>query len=123
MQEHATIKKLAMDVELVLDVERAVPFSILRRYNKQIEIIAKRKREIWNFLNVQELASNLGIIESIDNINNDEQGVSTDQAIESLRQNIKILTKEMKYLVDQTRDNKKLLNAIVEQNKIYMDEN
>ena len=112
-----------MDVELVLDVERAVPFSILRQYNAQIEIISKRKREIWNFLNVQELASNLGIIESIDNINNDEQGVSTDQAIESLRQNIKILTKEMKYLVDQTRDNKKLLNAIVEQNKIYMDEN
>ena len=63
MQEHATIKKLAMDVELVLDVERAVPFSILRQYNTQIEIILKRKREIWNFLNVQELASNLGIIE------------------------------------------------------------
>ena len=111
-----------MDVELVLDIERAIStvlsFSYLRKYSIQIEKITKRNIDLSKVLNIKEFASNKGIIDAIDN-----QDVSIDKVIGSLKQNIETLTKELKHLVDKTKDNKKLLTAIIEQSNINMDEN
>ena len=118
----STIQKLAMDVHLVLDIERAIStvlsFSYLRKHSIQIEKITRRNIGLSKLLRIKDFTSNNGIIEAIDN-----QDVSMDKAIGSLKQNIETLTKEMKNLVDKTKDNKTLLTAIIEQSNINMDEN
>ena len=122
MLHHSTIQKLAMDVHLVLDIERAIStvlsFSYLRKHSIQIEKITRRNIGLSKLLRIKDFTSNNGIIEAIDN-----QDVSMDKAIGSLKQNIETLTKEMKNLVDKTKDNKTLLTAIIEQSNINMDEN
>ena len=45
-----------------------------------------------------------------------------DKALETMRESIRLLTIEVKKLFDQTRENKVMLNALVEKNEIYMDE-
>ena len=111
-----------MDVHLVLDIERAIStvlsFSYLRKHSIQIEKITRRNIGLSKLLRIKDFTSNNGIIEAIDN-----QDVSMDKAIGSLKQNIETLTKEMKNLVDKTKDNKTLLTAIIEQSNINMDEN
>ena len=118
----STIQKLAMDVHLVLDIERAIStvlsFSFLRKCSIQIEKITRRNIGLSKLFRIKEFTSNKGIIDAIDN-----QDISMDKAIGSLKQNIETLTKEMKNLVDKTKDNKKLLTAIIEQSNINMDEN
>ena len=62
--------------------------------------------------------SKQGIVDAIMNENED----NGDKALETMRESIRLLTIEVKKLADQTRENKVMLNALVEKNEIYMDE-
>merc|ERR1712223_228436 len=48
VQDQAILKRLAMQVELVLDVERLLPNFLLRRLTKQKESIKNKQKRWWN---------------------------------------------------------------------------
>ena len=48
VQDKAILKRLAMQVELVLDTERLLPNFILRRFTRSREEIKSRKGRWWD---------------------------------------------------------------------------
>ena len=112
-----------MHVTLVLNVERVIstllPFRVIRKCINRFEEI-KMQTTLWQLMGLKDLVSKQGIIDAI----NQEVDVteSTNEAIETLKQNIKILTKEVKSLTEHATENKTILNTIVEERGIYMDE-
>ena len=112
-----------MHVTLVLNVERVIstllPFGVIRKCINRFEEI-RMQTTIWQLMGLKELASKQGIIDAI----NQEVDVSesTNEAIETLKQNIKILTKEVKSLTEHARENRNILYTIIEERGIYMDE-
>ena len=48
VQEQAVLKRLAMQVEQVLDVERVLPYFLLRRVITQYEVIHKKRTRWWH---------------------------------------------------------------------------
>ena len=113
---------MIMHVTLVLNVERVIstllPFRVIRKCINRFEEI-KMQTTLWQLMGLKELTTKQGIIDAI----NQEVDVteSTNEAIETLKQNIKILTKEVKSLTEHATENKTILNTIVEERGIYMD--
>merc|ERR1712223_475043 len=48
VQDNAILKRLAMQVELVLDVERLLPTIMLRRLTQQKEVISHKPKKWWD---------------------------------------------------------------------------
>merc|ERR1712223_2294129 len=48
VQDNAILKRLAMQVELVLDVERMLPNIMLRRLTQQKEVISHKPKKWWD---------------------------------------------------------------------------
>ena len=55
MQEEAILKRLAMQAELILDVERLLPQFMLKRLVKQYEEINPKRKKWWQV--VKDVAS------------------------------------------------------------------
>ena len=123
VQDQAILKRLAMQVELVLDVERLLPNFLLRRLTKQKESIKHKQKRWWNvFTDVVDRSS---IIKDAHQLTNDSQRNSTGQLLEvldTLSENIKTLKFEFKKLSEENKENRRLLNALADRNSIYMDD-
>ena len=123
VQDQAILKRLAMQVELVLDVERLLPNFLLRRLTKQKESIKHKQKRWWNvFTDVVDRSS---IIKDAHQLTNDSQRSSTGQLLEvldTLSENIKTLKFEFKKLSEENKENRRLLNALADRNSIYMDD-
>ena len=50
MQEEAILKRLAMQAELILDVERLLPQFMLKRLIKQFEQINPKRKKWWHVM-------------------------------------------------------------------------
>ncbi len=65
VQDQAVLKRLAMQVELVLDVERTLPIFLLRRVTEQIERIERKQRHWWNIFT--DVVSSRSIVKDVQN--------------------------------------------------------
>ena len=101
-----------MDVKFVLDIQRLLPIRFLRKNLVQIEEITS-KPKWWQKIKLFDFfLKKYGIINAIKNESSDGES-SNEKNIESLKENIKQLTNEMKSLAKHTRDNKVMLNELV----------
>ena len=57
MQEEAILKRLAMQAELILDVERLLPQFMLKRLVKQFEEINPKRKKWWHVM--KDVASSI----------------------------------------------------------------
>ena len=99
-----------MDVEFVLDIQRLLPIRFLSKNLVQIEEITS-KPKWWHKIKLFDLFKN-DIVNAIKNEASHGES-STEEVIESLKENIKQLTNEMKSLAEHTRENKLMLNELV----------
>ena len=77
VQDQAILKRLAMQVELVLDVERLLPNFLLRRLTKQKENIKNKQKRWWNiFTDVVDRSS---IIKDVHQITGKESYTEREQ--------------------------------------------
>ena len=121
VQEQAILKRLAMQVELVLDVERLLPNFLLKRLSTQKEMI-KPKRKKW-FDVFRDVVSRSSIIKDASELG-DSQGSTGHllDVIHALNENVKSLKVEMRSLSEENKENRKLLNALADKNSIFMDD-
>ena len=104
--------RLAMDVKFVLDIQRLLPIRFLRKNLVQIEKISS-KPKWWQKIKLFDFfLKKQDIVNAIKNKALHGES-STEEVIESLKENIKQLTNEMKSLAAHTRENKLMLNELV----------
>lgn len=121
VQEQAILKRLAMQVELVLDAERLLPAFILRRVQKLKEIIDPKPSGPWNIF--KDVVSRSSIIKDASDLEASGRGpMQLLQIIESLNENVKQLKAEVRSLTEENNENRKLLTALADRNSIYMDD-
>jgi len=124
VQDQAILKRLAMQVELVLDVERLLPNFLLRRLTKQKEVIRHKQKRWWNiFTDVVDRSS---IIRDAHQLTTNETQRNSNhqlfEVLDTLSENVKNMKLEIKKLSDETKENRRLLGAIADRNSIYMDD-
>ena len=101
-----------MDVKFVLDIQRLLPIRFLRKNLVQIEEISS-KPKWWQKIKLFDFfLKKQDIVNAIKNKALHGES-STEEVIESLKENIKQLTNEMKSLAAHTRENKLMLNELV----------
>ena len=121
VQEQAILKRLAMQVELVLDVERLLPDFVLRKLIAQVEEFTPKKPQFWHVF--RDIFSRNSIIKDV--TERSDLRPSNDVIIgvlESLHENVKSLKAEMKMISEENKENRRILTAITDKNKIYMDD-
>ena len=126
VQDQAILKRLAMQVELVLDVERLLPNFLLRRLTKQKENIKNKQKRWWNiFTDVVDRSSIIKDVHQLTGAGAESQRSSTGQllqVLDALNENVNNLKLEIKQLADENKENHRLLNALADRNSIYMDD-
>ena len=126
VQDQAILKRLAMQVELVLDVERLLPNFLLRRLTKQKENIKHKQKRWWNiFTDVVDRSSIIKDVHQLTGAGAESQRSSTGQllqVLDALNENVNNLKLEIKQLADENKENHRLLNALADRNSIYMDD-
>lgn len=122
VQEQAILKRLAMQVELVLDAERLLPGWILRRLQKLKETINPKPPGPWSLF--KDVVSRSSIIKDASDLetSSGRGPMQLLQVIESLNENVKQLKSEVKSLTEENNENRKLLTALADRNSIYMDD-
>lgn len=105
VQDQAILKRLAMQVELVLDVERLLPNFLLRKGTTQREIIRRKKRHWWSVFT--DVVSSRSIIKDVTGFRNivDIQDVldkqdAMDDAMSSLKSEIRSIAEENSKMKD-----------------------
>jgi hypothetical protein len=63
VQDQAVLKRLAMQAESVLDVERLIPEFVLRRCFRQVDIVERRSRRWYAF--VSDVLSSSNIVKDV----------------------------------------------------------
>merc|ERR1712150_1988 len=125
VQDNAILKRLAMQVELVLDVERLLPTIMLRRLTQQKEIISHKPKKWWDILwyLFNDVLYSKNIID-IAKTKESEKGTTSHilEVIETLNENVKNLKAEMRELAEENKATTKLLHALAERNSIYLDD-
>lgn len=79
VQDQAVLKRLAMQVEQVLDVERLLPYFLIRRYFIQYEVIMKKPQRWWNIFT--DVVSSRSIVKQVRR--NEMEGVSSWNGLNS----------------------------------------
>lgn len=122
VQEQAILTRLAMQVELVLDVERLLPNIFLRRFAKQKETLKPKKQKLWDIF--KDVVSRNSIFKDASGLQDSARGGPTQvsDAIDSLNENMKLLKSELKALAEENRENRKYLEALAEQSGVKMDD-
>ena len=122
VQDKAILKRLAMQVELVLDTERLLPNFILRRLTKQTEEIKPRKTRWWDAF--KDVVSRNSILKDADEIAADGRGgfPEVSKSLDMLHEHLRTLQSELKALADETRENRTLLRHLADNQSIYVDD-
>jgi len=122
VQDNAILKRLAMQVELVLDVERLLPTFVLRRLSEQKEQIWPKRQQWWHVFT--DVINRNSIIKDTAQLKETEKGTTSHllEVIEVLNENVKNLKSEMKQLAAENQATGKLLRALADQNSIYLDD-
>ena len=122
VQDKAILKRLAMQVELVLDTERLLPNFILRRLTKQSEEIKSRRTRWWDAF--KDVVSRNSILKDADDIAGDSRGGYNEvsASLDVLHEHLKTLQSELKALAEETRENRTLLRHLADNQSICVDD-
>ena len=121
VQDKAILKRLAMQVELVLDTERLLPNFILRRLTKQSEEIKSRRPRWWDAF--KDVVSRNSILKDADDIGDARGGYpEVSASLDLLQEHLKTLQSELKALAEETRENRTLLRHLADNQSIYVDD-
>ncbi len=118
VQDQAILKRLAMQVELALDVERILPQFLLRKLTKQREKIEQKSYKWYHVFREDSLfktASNLSQARAKSHENMTE-------IIARLSESVKSLKSEIAKIAEDNKESKSLLQELVKKNGIYMDD-
>ena len=122
VQEQAILKRLAMTVELTLDVERLLPNFILKRQTKQKELI-KPKQKRWFDLFKDVVSRNSIFRDASDKASSlDQRKLELYELIEKLTENVKALKTDLDVVSEENKENRKLLQELAVKNSIALDD-
>ncbi|TRY67514.1 hypothetical protein TCAL_06427 [Tigriopus californicus] len=116
VQEQAILKRLAMQVELVLDVERLLPNVFLRKGTTQRETIHRKKRHWWSIFT--DVVSSRSIIKDVTGYRNivDIQDVLDKQ--DAMDDAMGSLKSEMRSIAEENSKMKEILISLAERSGI-----
>ncbi len=121
VQEQAILKRLAMQVELVLDVERLLPYFILRRLTVHRDTI-RQQRPSWYSV-FTDVVSKRSILQDVNTLDGPRQSnLVIADALETLQESIRNLRNEVNVLSEENRATRIMLAAMADKNSIYMDD-
>ncbi|XP_066911304.1 transient receptor potential cation channel subfamily A member 1 homolog isoform X2 [Clytia hemisphaerica] len=116
VQEQAALKRLAMQVDLTLDVEKALPLSIQNKLIKTEELIYPNIDKGWSFWSFWSVKSPTQALKSqVIRSHETTSGKNLD-----MRENMKNLRNKMKTLEAQNNRIESMLNAIILHHDIKM---
>ena len=116
VQEQAILKRLAMQAELILDVERLLPEFILKKRILQFETIRQKPKKWWHFF--KDVISSMMILKDAADIGKADDDKSVADTLNSIQETIRNLDSELKTLA---LENKKMLKALTKKNNISLD--
>lgn len=116
VQEQAVLKRLAMQVDLVLDVERLLPNFILRRYNVQKETIVRKHRRWWSVFT--DVVSSRSIVKDVLGFRDVIELTDVSEKQETLQETVNAMRKELGKLAKENAKMKDILLAMAEKSSV-----
>jgi len=116
VQDQASLKRLAMTVQLVLDVEAVVPDFILRKLTlRSLTVYPNRRAK--NFIS-KLLRGDFAMKQVSEKMIQDAEKVGADQAQESTLNQMRSMKQEIRLMADEMHTIRAMTEALIKKNDI-----